>query len=444
MQILWTLIFTILFICASVNVVYSQQSSEQLHQTNVYTYLAPLTVALILAELVYLGFSRKRLISFQEAIANLGTALGNQTMNVLIAASVYVIYGWLWTNFRVATIELNVYTFIILLLLMDFFSYWVHRWGHAINVLWAIHSPHHSAEEMNIFVGLRASVTQRVFTFAVLWPLTIIGFTPFDIYVVNGIHLFIALIQHVTFAPKFERLGKIFNTPSHHRVHHAMNAQYLDKNFSDFLIIWDRVFGTFEPERETPVYGMYHPPRSWNPLVINFHFFRILWRDAAETRSYLDKFRVWFMPAGWRPCDLAPRPAEEITLETQTKYRSPMFLHARWYLILHAAAAILFTVFVISDESRLSTSARWIGGLLVWFQICNWGGILEGRRWAWIAEATRLGLTLSYLLWVSASLQFSMMIISAIIFSVLSAIWTLAFFRPGAPVTKPQFKEAAV
>jgi len=139
---------------------------------------------------------------FADFHANLGTALGNQTMNVLIAASVYLIYGYLWTNFRVYTISLNVYSFFVLLILMDFFSYWVHRWGHAINILWAVHSPHHSAEEMNIFVGLRASVTQRVFTFSVLWPLTLIGFRPFDIYLVNGIHLFIALFQHVTWTGK--------------------------------------------------------------------------------------------------------------------------------------------------------------------------------------------------------------------------------------------------
>jgi len=129
----------------------SAQSAGTLRQTNVYTYLAPLTLVLIATELLYLGLTKKKLLSFQEAIANLGTALGNQTMNVLIAASVYLIYGYLWTNFRVYTISLNVYTFFILLLLMDLFSYWVHRWGHAINILWAVHSPHHSAKEMNIF-----------------------------------------------------------------------------------------------------------------------------------------------------------------------------------------------------------------------------------------------------------------------------------------------------
>lgn len=410
------------------------QSARTLHETNVYTYLAPLTLLLIASELIYLGVTRKKLLSFQEAIANLGTGLGNQTMNVLVAAGVYLIYGYLWENYRVATIELNVYTFFILLILMDFFSYWVHRWGHAINILWAIHSPHHSAEEMNIFVGLRASVTQRLFTFSVLWPLTLIGFTPFDIYLVNGIHLFIALFQHVTWTGKTERLGIVFNTPSHHRVHHAVNKQYLDKNFSDFLIIWDKLFGTFEPEREECIYGMYNPPRSWNPLVINFHYFRVLWRDASATGSYLDKIRVWFMPAGWRPRDLAPWDHQEITEQRQLRYRSPMFAGAQLYLVLQAITAIAFTVMIISEEAALSTGSRWIGGVLIWLQIVNWGGILEARRWAWIAEAGRVALVSIYLFWLFPWGIYASPMLLALVFAMFCIVWTLKYFRPSSKI----------
>jgi alkylglycerol monooxygenase len=420
----------ILNVIGLLSVSVAAQSAGTPHETNVYTYLAPLTLVLIASELIYLAVTRKKLLSFQEAIANLGTALGNQTMNVLVAASVYLIYGYLWQNYRVYSITLNTYTFFILLILMDFLSYWVHRWGHAINILWAVHSPHHSAEEMNIFVGLRASVTQRIFTFAVLWPLTLIGFTPFDIYLVNGIHLFIALFQHVTWTGKTERLGRIFNTPSHHRVHHGVNPQYLDKNFSDFLIIWDKLFGTFEPEREKVVYGMYNPPQSWNPLKINFHYFGVIWRDTIATRSWLDKIRVWFMPSGWRPRDLPPFNHQAITEQNQVRYRSPMFAGARAYLIVQAVTAIPFTVMIISEESALSTSARWLGGTLLWLQIVNWGGILESRRWAWISEIVRLVLTLSYLLWIFPRNQFAIILVVAL--ATCSLIWTSIYFRPGS------------
>ncbi len=401
-------------------------------ELNIYTYLAGLSLLLIAVELIYLAATRRRLLTFQEAIANLGTALGNQTVNLLVAAGVYVIYGVLWARYRIWTIELNVYTFAILLILMDFFSYWVHRWGHAINVLWAVHSPHHSAEEMNIFVGLRASVTQRVFTFSVLWPLTIIGFTPFDIYLVNGIHLFIALFQHVTWTGKTRLIGRIFNTPSHHRVHHSVNTQYLDKNFGDFLIVWDKLFGTFEPEDEECVYGMYNPPRSWNPIVINFHYFRVLWRDAVATKSRLDKLRIWFMPAGWRPRDLPPFDHQEITCSNQAKYRSRMFRGARPYLVLQAAFAILFTVIVISPDVEMTAAERAIGGILLWVQIINWGGILEGRNWAGPAEIARLIFTSGYLILVIAGEPASYFVIAMSLLAAVFIGWTLAYFMPGA------------
>ncbi|MGH9820586.1 MAG: sterol desaturase family protein [Pyrinomonadaceae bacterium] len=411
---------------------------NEAHDINIYTYLAPLTLLLIASELIYLAVTHKKLLSFQEAIANLGTALGNQTINVLIATGVYLIYGYLWTNYRLYTIGLNIYTFFVLLILMDFFSYWVHRWGHAINILWAIHSPHHSAEEMNIFVGLRASVTQRVFTFSVLWPLTLIGFTPFDIYLVNGVHLFIALFQHVTWTGKTARIGRVFNTPSHHRVHHAVNSQYLDKNFSDFLIIWDKLFGTFEPEREECIYGMYNPPRSWNPPIINFHYFRVLWRDARATASYIDKLRVWFMPAGWRPRDLSAFGHQEITGQNQVRYRSPMFAGAKLYLILQAITAIPFTVMIISPETGLTTETRWIGGTLLWMQIVNWGGILEARRWAWVAEIIRVLLAFGYLEWVFPQSNFALAIVLSAFFSIFCIVWTIMRFRPGSQVLVPE------
>ena len=134
-------------------------------ETNIYAYLTPLAIFFVLLEVGINWYYDKGLIRFQEFIANFGTAVGNQTMNVLVMAGVYWGYGFLWENYRFMTIELNVVNFILLLLGVDFIFYWVHRWGHEINIMWAAHSPHHSAEEMNFAVALRASVTQRLFSF---------------------------------------------------------------------------------------------------------------------------------------------------------------------------------------------------------------------------------------------------------------------------------------
>ncbi|HNN01505.1 MAG TPA: sterol desaturase family protein, partial [Turneriella sp.] len=251
---------------------------------NVYALLTPIAIFFVLLEIAACFVFKRKYINFQEAVANFGTALGNQTTNLLVAAGVYEVYGWLHANYRVAgPLEMTPVNFILLLLGVDFIFYWVHRWGHEMKIMWAAHSPHHSAEEMNFFVALRASVTQRLFSFFFFWPLTLVGFTPFDIYTMTALHLFISFLHHTEFIPKLWRpIEFIFTTPSHHRVHHGANYQYLDKNFGEFLIIWDRMFGTFAEEREKIVYGMYNHPQSFNPIKINFHYYVVIFREMLK------------------------------------------------------------------------------------------------------------------------------------------------------------------
>nr|MCU0240174.1 sterol desaturase family protein [Pyrinomonadaceae bacterium] len=293
-----------------------------MQETNIYVYLTPIALFFIVLETFFSWYYKRGFITFSESIANFGTALANQTTNVLLMAGVFIIYGYLWENYRIFTIDLNWWTFILLLLGVDFVFYWVHRWGHSINILWAAHSPHHSAEEMNFFVAVRASVTQRLSSFLFFWVLTIIGFRPEHIYMMTGLHLFIAFLHHTEFIPKLWRpIELIFTTPSHHRVHHGVNFQYLDKNFGEFLIIWDRIFGSFAEEKEKVVYGIYDHPKSWNPIKINFHFYVILWKLAVAAPFWWDKIRIWFMPAGWRPRGLEVGEKVEITIENQIKFR---------------------------------------------------------------------------------------------------------------------------
>ena len=323
-------------------------------EKNIYALLTPLALGFILIEMGLCWYYRKRLISFAEAVANFGTALGNQTINVLVAVGVYNSYGWLWKNFRIIdNLEMNPFTFIVLLLAVDFIFYWVHRWGHSINIMWAAHSPHHSAEEMNFFVALRASITQRLFSFLFFWPLTIIGFKPIDIYMMTGIHLFISFLHHTELIPKlWNWVEYLFTTPSHHRVHHGVNFTYLDKNFGEFLIIWDRLFGTYAEENEKVVYGMYNPPLSFNPITINFHYYRILWNDARATSNWIDKIRIWFMPLGWRPRDLPRKaPLAEVTTTNQKRYRPEMFQQAKPYLIVHIVVSLVLMMFIIDPRS---------------------------------------------------------------------------------------------
>jgi len=405
--------------------------------TNIYALLTPIALGFILLEMGFCWYYKKSYISFQEAVANFGTALGNQTMNVLVAAGVYVAYGYLWENYRlIPNLEMNFVNVLVLLVSIDFIFYWVHRWGHEVNIMWAAHSPHHSAEEMNFFVALRASVTQRLFSFFFFWPLTIIGFKPIDIYAMTGLHLFISFLHHTELIPKLWRWVEfIFTTPSHHRVHHGINFSYLDKNFGEFLIVWDRLFGTYAEEEEKVLYGMYNPPNSWNPISINFHYYQILWKDAMAAPRWIDKFKIWFMPLTWRPEGLPPKPPiKEVTEQNQQRYHTVMFSGAKPYLIVHIVLGIALMLVVIDPKSPWNTTERWIGSFLLWHMIINWSGIMESKSWLLISEVLRLVGSCVILIYFSVPEVWSPLNLVWIGISLISIIWSCLFFRVYLPL----------
>jgi alkylglycerol monooxygenase len=397
---------------------------------NVYAVLTPIVLIFILLEIAACWVCRKKYISFSESVANFGAQIGTQTVNVLIGVGVYFVYGWLYENFRVLTIELNWLTFLILFAGIDFIFYWVHRWGHEINLFWAIHSPHHSSEEMNLIIALRTGITQRLLYFMFFWVMTIIGFHPVDIYLVVGIHVFTGFFYHTEFVGKLWRpIEYFFVTPSHHRVHHAVNRQYLDKNYGEFFIIWDRVFGTFAEETEKPAYGILDHPKSCNPIMINFHYFIILWKQAVAAPFWWDKIRIWLMPAGWTPRGLEKPEKPDITLENQIKYRPEMFPYAKIYLTLQVLLGIAWMLGVISNTYGWSTGEKWIGAGLLWWQIVNWSGILESKSWLWHSEILRNLTALLAVIIFNEIYQPSALLVGLILISVFSIFWTLAYFR---------------
>jgi len=403
-------------------------------QKNIYSLLTPIALGLIVLELVYCFMFQKTYFTFQESVANFGTALGNQTTNVLVAVAVYFTYGFLWENFHLLTIPMDAahwYNWLLLLIGIDFIFYWVHRWGHEVNIMWAAHSPHHSAEEMNLLVGLRASITQRLMSFFFFWPLTIIGFEPFDIYMMTGVHLFIGYWHHTEALPKFWRwIEYIFNTPSHHRVHHGVNFKYLDKNYAEFLIVWDRIFGTFQEEEEKVVYGMYNGPQSWNPIKINFHYYIQLWKLAVAAPYWWDKLRIWFMPLTWRPRGLpAYQPNEEITTENQVRYQSTMLPKAKGYIVLHMLLCLGIMLFVINANSPWTVMERWIGAALLWHTIVNLSGILESKTWLYASEMMRLGFFTSVLVLFNDWYNQPLWLFAVLAIAFVSAWWTQLHFR---------------
>jgi alkylglycerol monooxygenase len=188
----------------------------------------------------------------------------------------------------------------------------------------------------------------------------------------------------------FER---IFVAPAHHRVHHGVNPQYIDKNYSEFLIIWDKLFGSFEDEDEEVCYGITHPPRTWDPIFINFQYWRQLWSDAWHTRSWWDKLRIWFMPTGWRPADVSAEPTPTVlgySLAEQQKYQSEPFAGMKGYIIAQVMLGLAYMYVTINMALPLSAMDRVVLSVGIFLMITSWGGILQARGWAVGLEIFRL------------------------------------------------------
>jgi len=242
----------------------------------------------------------------------------------------------------------NPWVYVAMFVLFDFVYYWSHRFRHEINFLWAGHSIHHSSEDYNLTTALRqTSSSLFVWIFAV--PAFLLG-APLETWLVCGAwNLIYQFWVHTRHINKLGPIEWVMVTPSHHRVHHAQNARYIDKNHGGVFIIWDRLFGTFaeEVDEEEIIYGVRRPLHSLNPIVANLQVWRSLASDAWHTKSLQDKLRIWFMPTGWRPEDLTiSKPMAKADLSKfekfDPKYGSAQGKHAFMLLVISGLTGTIF------------------------------------------------------------------------------------------------------
>ncbi len=294
-----------------------------------------------------------------DTISSLSSGLTNTIKDVLGLAVVIISYTWMVGHFALFEIKSSFALYFLTFVGLDFAGYWAHRFEHEINIFWNRHIIHHSSEEFNLACALRQSVSAIMgIFFFLLIPLAVLGIPAKVITVVAPIHLFAQFWYHTRLIDKMGFLEYIIVTPSHHRVHHAINDIYLDKNFSQIFIFWDKMFGTFQEElsNETPVYGIKKQANTWNPILINFQHLWLILQDAWHTKSIKDKFRVFFMPTGWRPKDREiEAPVDYIkNAEDQIKYETKgsiqMHLWMWFQLVLHIAL-MLYMFSIMGDFS---------------------------------------------------------------------------------------------
>jgi sterol desaturase/sphingolipid hydroxylase (fatty acid hydroxylase superfamily) len=275
----------------------------------------------------------------------------------------------------------------------DFFYYWFHRFSHEISILWAAHAVHHQSEEYNLSTALRQTSTSFLFGWIFYLPLFVAGFPVEVLVTVNAVNLIYQFWVHTRLIGRLGPLEKVLMTPSHHRVHHAQNERYIDRNYGGMLIVWDRLFGTFEPESDDDpvIFGVRKPLASWNPFWANFQVYDYLLFDARHTKRWRDKIGIWFRRTGWRPADVETRyPKKNLDLEGFRKFDPSVGRGMERYAVAQfavAIAAILWIGEVYVDEGL---SAVVIPCLGVWVLLFSLGALNEGRDWSRRFEELRL------------------------------------------------------
>ncbi len=317
------------------------------------SYAIPGFIILILIEYLVSRWKGIPVNEAMDTISSLSSGITDTLRSLTGLALIIISYDWMVDHIALVEIKSSVWIYILTFIGLDFAGYWSHRFNHTINLFWNRHIIHHSSEEFNLACALRQSISAIVSIYFFLYiPLALLGIPAHVIAIVAPIHLFAQFWYHTRLIGKMGVLEHIIVTPSHHRVHHAINDEYLDKNYSQIFIFWDKWFGTFQEELpdKPPVYGVKKPVNTWNPFYINFmHAWGIL-KDAWRTKNWWDKIRIWYMPTGWRPDDVKEKYPIHIITDpyNRKKYRteSSIFLKIWSWLQLTITLALLYYLLI--------------------------------------------------------------------------------------------------
>jgi sterol desaturase/sphingolipid hydroxylase (fatty acid hydroxylase superfamily)/uncharacterized membrane protein YhhN len=281
----------------------------------------PVFFLLIAIEFAW-GLARRRnTYRLADAVSSISLGMLSQVSAVFTVALRFGIYVAIYESASLVPLEAaarfwnTAWGFVLALLLYDFCYYWLHRLGHESAVLWAAHVVHHQSQDYNLSTALRQTSSGALLGWVFYIPMALAGVPPLLFGIVGLVDLLYQFWVHTEHVPRLGWFDRWFCSPSNHRVHHAVNDRYLDRNYGGILVVWDRLFGTFKEEDEKCVYGTRSPLNSWDPLWANAEVYWSLLRDSWHTRRWADKLRVWIKPPGWRPADVAarfPRPAFDI------------------------------------------------------------------------------------------------------------------------------------
>jgi len=380
---------------------------------NINGLAIPLFMVLMAIEYLYLKFTGKSLHRYNDSVTSLSMGLCLLVSDALLKAYTFAIFIYLWENYSVFEFSsLEPLTWIIFFLAVDLCYYAFHRSAHEINFLWGAHVGHHQSEEYNLVTALRQSAFQYGFSWVYYLPLAILGCPPqvfLILFILLKMYQFWLHTQAINRIPFMEG---IFSTPSSHRVHHAKNPIYIDRNYGGTLVIWDRLFSSWQPElsSEPCHYGTTRPLDTFNPIKANFQHWNMLAKDTIHTQFISDKIGLWFKPTGWRPDDcqnisLKSTPLQKNGCNKREKYNPKVSKLANIYVGFSFLCIIIVAVMFIFLAPSLSGTYLAIGTGLIVFSLVVINNFLEGSNRYALLEMIRVPILFwfTFVLWFSTS-----------------------------------------
>jgi len=356
---------------------------------------------LVLLEIAYGHFKGFQTYSFNDTLTSMTSGITQTIKNSLGLIFILISYPFLLEKISMISLPNTFWLWIVAFICIDFAQYWIHRLKHKVNIFWNIHVIHHSSEEFNLACALRQSISNLIgFTAVFLIPAAIVGIPYKIISILTPLHLFGQFWYHTRHIGKLGVLEYIIVTPSQHRVHHAINPEYIDKNLSSIFCVWDRIFGTFQEELDEvePVYGVLKPVQTWNPFWINFQHLWRLSKDAFYTKDWKAKFYIWFKPTGWRPEDVKEKYPIDIIKDvySQKKYVTKEGFENKLWAIFQFIGINITLYYFLTFFSDLNPVNQIEIGVVIMLNIFGFTSVMDGHRWSKLFEILRCTSALIY------------------------------------------------
>lgn len=328
----------------------------------------------------------KDLFHYNSSVTNITVGVAERLLNLFITGSFYGLYTFIYEHYSLLSIPANGWVWIALLLVTDLVWYWYHRLGHEINLFWGAHIVHHQSEEFNYTVSARITTLQAVIRNLFWCLLPLAGFHPAMVISILVVHGAYSFFTHTQIIGKLGWLEYVLVTPTHHGIHHASNEKYLNKNYSDIFIFWDKLFGTYQREEEKPVYGLTHPLKSHSFLWQHFHYYAELWEACRRSGSMWKSLKVIF----GRPerLDQGIRPVLEKILLPEKQAPAHTF-RFRAYLNGQIVATILALFIFTLYFDQLPAIEKFLSVSIILLTLINCGALLEQKQWIYDLEVTR-------------------------------------------------------